>query len=325
MQRPGARTAFTLVELLSVIGIMGTLLGLLMPAIQQAREASRRSACQSNMHQIGLAIENFEGRRFRYPIGARSNAIWPSGLQSFGVSWWADILGDLDESSLAARLDVIGPNAGWVALHPQNGRLVDGIVISTMFCPSSPFPPLYPVTGFRVCNASYVGISGAGSGDGFAQPKDRVRACCGGAKSGERSSGGMLLVNSYIRRKDVTDGTSHTLLVGETSDYCFHQQSANPMRVDGGFPDGWIMGTFSSSSYAYNTTTVQYPIGTRNYDLPGIEDDHGPNNPLLSAHPGGVVTLFADGSVQFLSQETDILALKAFATRDDGNPATPTN
>src|SRR3954464_14876559 len=187
MQRPSVRSAFTLVELLSVIGIVGTMVGLLIPAVQQSREASRRNSCQSNLHQIGLAIESFEGRRTRYPTGARSNIRWPIGLPSFGVSWWTDILGDLDESALAGRLDVTGPNAGWVALHPQNGQLIDGVVISTMFCPSSPFPPLYPVTGFRVGDPSYVGISGAGSGDGFVQPKSRLSACCGGSRGGERS------------------------------------------------------------------------------------------------------------------------------------------
>src|SRR4051812_47175387 len=130
MERANKRAGFTLVEIMSAVAIVGTLTGLLLPAIQQAREASRRNSCQSNLHQIGLAVENFEGRRTRYPIGARSSVRWPSGLQSYGVSWWADIMGDLDESSIAARLDVTGPNCGWVALHPQNGALIDGVVIS---------------------------------------------------------------------------------------------------------------------------------------------------------------------------------------------------
>jgi prepilin-type N-terminal cleavage/methylation domain-containing protein len=324
IERSNVRAGFTLVELLSVIGIIGTLVGMLLPAIQQAREASRRNSCESNLHQIGLAIENFEGRRTRYPIGARSSVHWPSGLQSFGVSWWADIMGDLDEPSIAARLDVTGPNCGWVALNPQNGTLVDGVFISTMVCPSSPLVALYPVTGFRVCNPSYVGISGAGSGNDFKQqPADRVGPCCGGSKSGERSSGGMLIVNDSIRRNKVTDGTSHTLIVGEASDYCFGAKAAGPMRVDGGFPNGWTMGTLGTGNYAFNVTTVQYPIGTSDYDLPGIENDHGPNNPLLAAHPGGIVALFADDSVHFMSQETDITALKRFATRDDGELANP--
>ena len=218
-----------------MIGIIGMLVGLLLPAVQQSREASRRNVCQSNLHQIGLAIENFESRRGRYPIGAANAVQFPSGLETLGVSWWADILGDIDESSVAARLDTTGPYAGWVALNTQNGQLVNGDLIKVMVCPSSPFEIMYPVTSFRVCQPSYVGISGAGSNDGFVQKAGYVTSCCGGVKNGERSTGGMLIVGSSIRRQKVTDGVSHTLLVGEASDYCYRQTGA-AMRVDGGFP-----------------------------------------------------------------------------------------
>ena len=324
LKRRNPAPAFTLVELMSVLAIIGTLSGLLLPAIQHAREASRRSKCQSNLHQIGLALENFEGRRGHYPVGTRSQVTWPSGMLSFGVSWWTDILPDLDEAALAARLDVTGANAGWMVLHPLNGRLIDNVFISTIFCPSSSIIPFSSVGGFRVEMPSYVGVSGAANGDGFVET--RVSKCCVPLNDGELAAGGVLIPNQAIRRSKVTDGTSHTLLVGETSEYCFDTHGIS-RRVDGGFPNGWIMGTSASGvppDYdprmpgAYNVTTVQHPINTRDYDLPGIHDDHGANNPFLSAHPGGAVLLFADGSVHFMSQDTEIQALKRLATRDDG-------
>ncbi len=244
---------------------------------------------------------------------------------TLGTSWWVEILPQLEETSLAARLDTRGPFAGWVVLHPQNGQLVDGVAIGPMFCPSSPLPPLYLVGGFRVGMPSYVGISGAMHDDQFVER--RVNSCCSPKMDGEISGGGMLIPNSSIRRRDVTDGSSHTLLVGEASDYCF-AKNGSPSRVDAGVPDGWLAGTLALGTppnydptrtpAAYNITTVRYPINTRDYELPGIYVDRGANNPLLSAHPSGAVALLADGSVQFLGDNTDVLTLKRLATRDDG-------
>jgi prepilin-type N-terminal cleavage/methylation domain-containing protein/prepilin-type processing-associated H-X9-DG protein len=314
--------AFTLVELLIVIAIIGVLVGLLLPAIQMAREASRRGACQNNLHQVGIALESYEGRLRRYPIGARRNEIRPSGQSSYGVSWWADILGDLEESALAARLDTTGPNAGWVKLHPENGQLLNGVVIGTMNCPSSPIPPLYVNGRLQIQVPSYVGISGASSGDDFVEKT--AQDCCT-TPGGELSAGGVLVPNTSILRCKITDGTSHTLIVGETSDYALGS-SGDMHQIGGGFPDGWLMGTigvgtppnyYPRTADVENVTTIRYPIGTRDYTLPGISELHGTNNPLLSAHPGGAVSLFADGSVQFLTEQTDVLTLKRFASRDD--------
>ncbi|HEX4412041.1 MAG TPA: DUF1559 domain-containing protein, partial [Lacipirellulaceae bacterium] len=206
--------AFTLIELMIVVAIIGALVAILLPAIQMAREASRRGSCQNNLHQVGLAIESFEGRQRHYPIGTRRNLVMPSKQSSYGVSWWAEILPDLDESSLAARLDVTGPNAGWVVLHPENGGLLNGVIIRTMACPSSPMPPLSPVGSFQIQMPSYVGISGAGNGSGFVEPN--AQACCIDF-TGELSAAGILIPNIAILRRQITDGTSHTLIVGETS------------------------------------------------------------------------------------------------------------
>jgi prepilin-type processing-associated H-X9-DG protein len=236
-----------------------------------------------------------------------------------------ELLPQLEETAIASRFDIRGPHAGWAVLHPHNGQLVNDVVIGVMFCPSSPLPRLDRVGSFRVGMPSYVGISGAMSDDEF--PEKRVNKCCTPVMGGEISAGGMLVPNEAIKRHSVVDGTSHTLIVGEASDYCL-AASGTPFRVDAGFPNGWLTGTVALSTppaydptltpAAYNITTVRYPLNTRDYELPGIDDDHGANNPLIAAHPGGVDTLFADGSVSFLADGTQTLVLKRLATRDEG-------
>ena len=70
----------------------------------------------------------------------------------------------------------------------------------------------------------------------------------------------------------------------------------------------------------FNLTAIRYPIGERNWVLPGVASNHGSNNPLVSEHPGGTMVGLCDASVRFLSDNTDLLVLKFFATKDDGNP-----
>jgi prepilin-type processing-associated H-X9-DG protein len=325
MARHNPGRAFTLMELLVVFAILSALIAVLLPAIQMAREAGRRSACQNNLRQVGLALQNFEGTHNEYPIGARCQIAWPSGVVTIGTSWWVEILPQLEQSALAAKLDVTGPYPGWVVLNPQNGRVVDGVTIASAYCPSSPIPLSSPVGGFQVAMPSYVGISGGANGDGFVE--DRVSVS---SKNGDEfAAGGLLIPNEPIHRREVEDGTSHTLFVGEASDYCL-TKTGSTRRIDAGFPNGWLAGTSAVGKpqkndsrffLAYNITTVRYPIGTRIYELPGVNDDRGGNNPLLSAHPGGAEMLFADGSVQFLVEDTHVLTLKRLATRDDGDIA----
>jgi len=320
--RRGKSTAFTLVELLIVLSILASLVMLLLPAIQVARESSRLLACKNNLRQVGIALVSFEANQKEYPTGSRNQLVWPSGVSTMGTSWWVAILPYLEEAELAARFDDTAPYAGSIRMNPQNDRLIDHVIISVMFCPSSPLPKFHPTDSLKVGMPSYVGISGAANDGNFSEM--RVSEIKHFQGYGEMSTGGMLMVNSAIRHNQITDGASHTIMVGETSEYCFNK-NGHPMHVDGGMIIGWIAGThaigsppnMASPRPAYNISTIRYPIGTRNYDLPGIDTNHGANNPLLSAHSNGAVCLLADGSVQFLAESTDILTLKSLATRDD--------
>lgn len=318
------RSALTLVELLVVMAIIGILIAFLLPAIQAAREAARRASCQNNLRQIGLALLNHENVRQVLPIGARNQMI--GSLATFGISWWVEVVPYLEESAIYEKFDKQGPHVGLALLHPQNGNLVDSLVIDVMRCPSSPLPPTKRVGAFQLMMPSYVGIAGASSHDGFAET--RVNNCCEG-DSGEISAGGVLIPNRAVRLGQVSDGISKTLAVGEASDYAVNAAGVK-FRIDGGFATGWITGTqapgtppdydpaFSIARRSRNITTLRYAPNTRDYDLPGIRDTHGANNPLVSTHPGGVNSLLLDGSVRFLEDEMDVDALKRMSTRDDG-------
>jgi len=311
-------SGFTLVELLVVMAVIGILCGLLLPAVQSARESARRITCHNHLKQIGLALAGFENGTGRYPVGARHNV-------TYGHSWWIPILAYMEQRPLVERLDRRSPNNGWPLMHPQNARAIDGVVVATMTCPSSKMPPLRKSGRTEVMMPSYVGLSGASGEGDFVE--DRVSRCCMPRNDGEISGGGVLFPNEATRPREVTDGIERTLAVGECCDFARDVRGVE-FRVDGGFPMGWITGTraegtppnydVGSGRPSFNITTIRYRPNMRDYDRPGVDDDHGPNNPLLSAHPGGVHGLMLGGSAHFLADDIDLDVLKSLATRDDG-------
>ncbi len=171
---------------------------------------------------------------------------------------------------------------------------------------------------------SYVGIAGATNEDGF--PETRVSKCCLPA-DGQIAAGGVLIPNAAVRQSALVDGASQVIAVAEAANFAV--DSAGTSRsIDGAFPDSWMTGTIATgtppnynplfSPPSYNLTTIRYAPNSRSYSRAGIRDDHGPNNPLLSAHAGGVHCVLCDGSVRFLSESINLQTLKRLATRDDG-------
>jgi type II secretory pathway pseudopilin PulG len=317
--------AVTLVELLVVVGITGVLLALLVPAVQQSRESARRSACQNNLKQIGVALLNYEAAYGYFPMGADGRFdrhLSPTTM--FGLSWWAEALPFLEGSEVADQLDRQGQNAGWALLNTNNGRAADGFAPGFWFCSSSPINRFVRSGDFSLATPSYVGISGATSHDGFSET--RVSPCC--RSDGEISAGGLLIPNAVIGSNKITDGLSKTFLVGEQSDYAY-RPAGQTRRIDGGYALGWLAGTNaigippnygSRDAPAYNIATLRYRLNEKRYELPGIYEDRGANNPLVSPHPNIVNVLNCDGSVTPLIDEAEVMILKRLATRDDNVP-----
>lgn len=320
---------FTLVELLVVIAIIGVLVALLLPAVQAAREAARRMSCGNNLKQIGLGLQNYHDAFKTFPFGVRRQNGW-------GPSWWVGLLPFAEQTNVYDRFDMVGDDNGWADGNTTTESLVHNLVIDYMLCPSSPLPQKNKVPGTNslAMMPHYVGIAGVHAdlavAGGFTEVRRKVCCtCCVNSDSGQTSGGGMLTTNTTINMAAVTDGTSNTMIVSEASDWAF-DAAGDKKHIDPGYPQGWTMSSSSSGKADgtantgrfkrhFNLTTLRYQIGLTNYDLPGVSDNHGSNNPLLSAHAAhGVNTVFVDGSVHYLSSTLNAGTLARLATRDDG-------
>ena len=336
--RTHRRTGFTLVELLVVIAIIGILVALLLPAIQAAREAANRSECGNNLKQLGLALQNYHDTYNCFPYGVRPGG-WNGG---WGTSFYVRILPYVEQGAMAdswpwTEKGSYSRNEGYCNGNGNlRGNPVDirDIPIATFTCPSSPLP-MFGNPNNNVCMASYAGIMGAVENTGTYVPS-RWRSCCWccgcGAgphgNTGIASGSGMLVQNKVIKMAGCTDGTSSTMILGESSDWAFDSNGIR-RHVDPSWPHGFPMGTGSNRTAdgrgsgdrmhrAFNLTTIRYPVGERNYMLNGVCDNHGVNNPLLSAHPGGTMIALTDGSSRFISDSMNLATLKMIADRDDG-------
>lgn len=250
---------FTLVELLVVIAIIGILIGMLLPAIQQVREAARRVSCQNNLSQIGLALHSHHTAQNEFPIGTFEFRLFdPSKRQ---LAWSAFLLPHLEQDNISQTLDLT------LAFdHPDNAAGASQI-ISTYICPSS-------LRGATLVDGRGPSDYGGIFGERIASPNNPPK--------------GTMLIDQAVRIRDITDGTSNTLIVAEDS------RSPDPQ---------WINGR--------NIFDQGFPIN----QAPIFEND------IRSEHPSGANGVFCDGSVRFLGEETSNPVLAAICTRDRGEVA----
>jgi prepilin-type N-terminal cleavage/methylation domain-containing protein len=287
--------AFTLVELLVVIAIIATLIGLLLPAVQSCREAARRMGCTNNVQQLGLALHQYEFHREKFPAGVTDAAgpikSLPEGKH---VSWIVRILPYLEENALAKHFkDADGAYAAGNAPVRQT-------VIRTLVCPSSPGVPVVETRADAGEESVKVAISNyAGCHHDVEAPIDA-------------DNHGMLFLNSAVRFKDIEDGSSRTLLLGEKpAEYVAY----SPMPASAA-DLGWVSGTRATLR---NTSA----LSSRSYG-PAPAGDAKPMDPLAvggfgSDHAGGIVVMaMADGSGLMLTADVDSGVLEQLGNRADG-------
>ena len=222
-------------ELLVVIAIIGVLMALLLPAVQAAREAARRTQCVNNLKQLALGVHNYNDANRVFPAGARS---------SNNLSWRCFILPFIEEQSLYEQMQIFGTfNTGEYRGYTNNegtnkANLVATNKITTLLCPSSDYllstKGSNALTDGRIPYVShYIGVAGAlgqiaGSSSfyqsKFAGSPDTFKANYGGF-----ALNGILHLNSSVKAKTVTDGLSKTLIIGEKQN---------------GAVDGWTCGAF---------------------------------------------------------------------------------
>ena len=295
--RRGSIGGFTLVELLVVITIIGILIALLLPAVQAAREAARRMQCSNNLKQMSLAMLNYECTYRVLPAGLvyRLNG-GCVGTECRGVGWPVTILPFMELGSLEELYRPYYSAAmGWVAFRDNSG--CSETAVPAYICPSE----YRYVT--ELTRRVYFGVIGG---------RTLVNTCY----RGDVYNDGALFPNSFLDLSRITDGTSSTLLVGEsTHDRIKMDNSGNSSYgmypwYAGGDVDGSSPKTVQSTANVLAST--KYPLGST------ITPSYDENNdvPFTSEHGGVVNFSFCDGHVSFLSFTIDHNIYRSLSTRD---------
>jgi type II secretory pathway pseudopilin PulG len=288
-----------LIELLVVIAIIGVLVSLLLPAVQQAREAARRSQCKNNLKQMGLALHNYHDVHNAFPMGSGAKdrllgPVGPTWYLLFGFQF--PLYPYMDQAPLYNQVSTnifVNLQYAWSA----GGN---GTIVPSMLCPSDPGTPKQKFTypdqiGFQ---NNYVGNFGTMYFD-----------------VGDTNSDGLLFYQSRVGFRQVTDGTSNTLAVGEI---IVGPDTSTKIDLRGKIFDSESGAVFFNTVYTPNTS-----VGDGMYGPYCVETTRAPCGPstytnkyisLRSHHVGGVQVTLADGSVRFLSDNINLATYRALST-----------
>jgi prepilin-type N-terminal cleavage/methylation domain-containing protein len=312
------RQGFTLIELLVVIAIIAILIALLLPAVQQAREAARRSQCKNNLKQLGLALHNYHEAFGLFPPGyvAQNGSMTTNDTtepaQSGGNwSWGAYLLPMVDQGALYNQLNV-GPQTCLQAMSTASSLALMGQPMAAFRCPSDPNSGRVTVT-FK--NSSSGNVSPAPALSNYVaanHASDIFRNATGTSTT----SLGMFYMNSGVSFRDILDGTSNTIALGERCEVLRNG----------------ITGTDTGTAAVYNGslnaqagcavcargTRQQSSLGTRDVLGSGAASINGPTTvatafaestaarSFSSSHTGGAQFVMGDGSVRFISENIDL-------------------
>lgn len=300
------RKAFTLIELLVVIAIIAILIALLLPAVQQAREAARRSACKNNLKQLGLALHNYHDAHSIFPP---AHMIGPTGGVPRNGTVFVHILPYVDQANSYNNYDFSDP-----ILAEERGPAAAEIVrvFSVYLCPSDDNGPFDDTNRWTIQNyAPSVGAQRVGGTDcGFPGNVFGTGDISDGLTcDGRRTSGFFSRTCFSPRMRDMRDGTSNIICMGETLPNCSSQQRG-----------GWLWGsTSASTSVPINVRTcpddIQRPSCACNN-----RDTAQAGWGFKSKHVGGAHFLLADGSVHFISENIDYNTYQRLGDRRDGQP-----
>ena len=314
-RRADTPRAFTLVELLVVIAIIGMLVALLLPAVQSAREAARRMECSNHLKQIGLALHNYAQAFRAFPPGCIAmettrydpwtNANATSGTGLHGTGWMVQVLPFLEQTQVYGNWDFATNVLGNAALAQTD--------IAAFYCPTrrgglrAEDMARMPNKAWTGGGADYGGCAGGGNLFYNTTPHEWIATDSARDEYWWQSlRRGIFRPNRSTHFRDIADGTSSTMLVGEL------QRLSEPAAYRRG-QDGWAVG---------GSATL---FTTNDNEVGGIYQTGGMNNLFFespgSDHPGGASFGMADGSVHFISENINAMLFRHLGSMADGQVA----
>lgn len=332
-----SRRGFTLIELLVVIAIIATLVAILLPAVQQAREAARRSSCQNNLKQIALAMHNYHDTYNLLPPGyistysrwkndAGSTFTGPNGVLTNRAEWtWVALITPFMELGNVYDVLQVGQRTAAQALTDPIANAVIKTKVNSFLCPSDGPPDVMPIrrvlsststtvfdnlapNNYVACNRGGIGIWAVGLTNGnFAQ------------------SSGMFKVNGRVNFRDVTDGLTSTIMIGERAYEYPGFDGAGNRRMN----ESRCSVLYMHGASTTDTTTTVDGSWQATAALGTCGDTHPPNRQLFSnqdhaksvyssLHNGGSQFALGDGSVRFVTENIDGLTYARLATINVG-------
>lgn len=305
------RHGFTLVELLVVIAIIGVLIALLLPAVQAAREAARRTSCTNNLKQFGLALHNYHdvNRRMSPGVTTTVAGTCPTSGTS-GAPWTVLVLPYIEQNNRYRQFNVgtgtffgLTPGAGVDA--SANQKTIQVVRNEAFECPS------FPYANDNNATTNYVGIMGGGS-------SATDTGMCVTTSNRVGSNTGVLFPNSKITMAAITDGTSNVFMLGEQrylqlkeGNASYHATWASGYYIASGASSGPMHQTIAVAMSALNSSTVN-PSSTSAH--------HIYTHTMGSFHPTGALFCMSDASVHFIPETIDITTYRSLARRDDAAP-----
>lgn len=292
---------FTLIELLVVIAIIAVLIALLLPAVQQAREAARRSQCKNNLKQLGLAMHNYHDTFGTFPMGVTGYQDSPTSNR---LCFFQALLPYVEQSTLYNQLNMNATSwsntTAYTAFASSNPIIQTKIGV--FMCPSDPNGGNVGQTpAVRGFHANYLPVQG---NNVFTTPS-------------VRGTNGIFYTISSTRIRDITDGTTNTAMMAEIIN---SPDDASVYQRRGQIWESYDGNTLVSTLYPPNTTVADVvPTGCLS-SLRAPCTTSG--NPILSArsfHTGGAHITLADGSVKFVSDNISTVVWNNVGARNDGN------
>ncbi|WP_459555567.1 DUF1559 family PulG-like putative transporter [Lacunimicrobium album] len=338
------RSGFTLIELLVVIAIIAVLVAILLPAVQQAREAARRSSCSNNLKQMGLAIHNYHDVYNSMPP-AGVGEVYNSSGWSRQPSWMVRLMPYLEQGAAYDAAPMVNNNfdnwnADWTA-PVRAWQVMNNSKMPVFNCPSSPLPQTasYPTTpGSQALGAPAtinVQISDYAANSGSSFQGGTVSTVASGVTwewGGYMADNGVLpfitrqgfarFYGKKVNFATITDGTSNTIALGEQSDF---YNKTSDYRASYNTSGLWSCQTSSIDSYNGNHVVTSFPINATVMNWTGEWADWGRdivkynNTAFRSAHAGGAQFVLADGSVRFISETIYFGTYTALMDRADGS------